>query len=580
MSDICTTQTKQLNKVLNGKYRYSVPAYQRRYDWKYNDEVEELYGDLLGNYQEEYGREYLLGPIVIVDEKKEDLKIVDGQQRLVTLSLWFCALLDYLKNHQKDFEQGGDTKAYCKLVEKIQKTIFKDDGTSLIKLNHDGDNNIFDSICRGNKDKLSIKNKVVASYNELHRSIKTHYDKMESDQGYSKTFDEIDKLFDNIMDNTTFVYVTINDEQYAHQVFQSLNSKGQELKQADLIKSAFMRFKDSEDQIKSKWNEMARYEGISKNFDDFLYYSMLSRWHEHEIRKNGMYTAVKNYDRKKIQEYLGECCSDVDIYRVLDDPNLAESDNFDFNDDLIHIFHGFDQIRAKYFKRIIIAAYRRWGKHKETKDLLDCLLKFFFMYRTICKKDIDRIKAIARDATYGITGGKDIAQKNLAEILKGILYDEKGKEHITKKEFEKEFESNISELSSGAIKYVLYSIERKAQYDKGQIIKEKYQLEHIFPKTPKKGAWPNEKSMIDHRERLGNITLLSPPWNKALKNRSFEDKRNSGDKCYKKSGIILNGHLQKCEKWDVKEITKREKDLCEQMTEICNLDKYLKMTKK
>lgn len=582
MTGICRPSTVRLYEVLSGQNNYIIPKYQRRYDWKYNEQVDELYQDLINNYTDDPNQEYLLGPIVIVRGTKKD-EVVDGQQRLVTLSLWFCGLRDYLLKNKSKFivNDDEDKEEFDELIQNIEKLVLRDN-KPLIELNVNSDNENFALICRRKRNELTQKNKISTNYDSLLRDTSKDCEKIIREYSHPRRARRsIEKMFNSIKSNTSFVHIQIDDVKYAYEVFQSLNSKGQELKQADLIKSSFLSKsrddKDDENWINTQWSKMSDNELIKKKIDYFLYYSMLSRKNKYrlphsksetDIPKKKMFKALKDLSMDEIKDYVNDRIKDVKVYEMLEDPRLAEQ--YDYDNDHVHMLYGIKQIKARYFHRAIIAAYREWGRTNETKCLIDHLLRFFFMYRTICKKDIDVIKKIAKEVTFKIHETKE--PKKVIDI---ILYNNKHEPYVTQEEFKTELEKNVDELTSDTVKYILYSIERKLQMEKGipTANQNKYELEHVFPKNPNSKLWPNHKELEPDRERLGNITLLNSGWNKKMGNRGFESKKNQDKECYVKSGIQLNEYFKSIKKWNSDEIELREGKLLDSAFKIWNLRK-------
>jgi len=581
----------EINRVLDGKNRFMVPDYQRAYSWD-DARVEELWNDLMEN-SENSDRLYLLGPVVTVKKTGADSpvsEIVDGQQRLVTLTLLFCALRDSLAKHEP--EEGGDKADYDDLIKDISKLIKTDNRQPRIKLNNSNDDSVFTSICVGEgtphqspKSNTQIINNYQTLLDHTNRLCDDYFGKGNPREAIR----DIRKLLDAIKLNVYFIYIVIEEEDYSYQVFQSLNSKGQKLNQSDLIKSLLLNIvqnNDGKDGVKDLWNEIMSSGTIKKNPDDFLYYSMLSRTCPKsqdgvdEVLKKNLYSAVKKHckDRADVDAYLQNLLADSRIIETLNRPNTLISEN-DCDPDFVHLFYGIQQINAKYFRRPIIAAYRAWGLSDKTKSLVDCLLKFFFMYRTISKHDIDQIKRIARDATCQILDGR-----GLDEILYTVLKSERlgsATDRVDQEAFMKEFKKNVSDLKGPVATYILYSLEKKLSMTTG--IRPgffRYHLEHIFPNNPN-DDWADKEELQDHRNRLGNMTLVDMRWNSSMQSRSFTDKRDKGKRRYSNSDLELNKkHLIGYSQWGVKEIEDREERLIEYAKEIWDLSEYSRLAKK
>ena len=588
MAIIFHSAPQTVETMLDGKTRFIIPKYQRAYSWV-GTQVDELWNDLIDNYKNDPGHFYVLGPIVTVKQPgvNSPTEVVDGQQRLVTLTLLLCALRNSLAKHKP--VDARDQNNYSDLIGEISKSIVTD-GKPLIELNNVGDDDVFASICTEAgipKQNVVYNKQIIDNYdillNYTNRLCESHF--------YTKApwdaIRDIGKLLVSIKKNTYFVYVEISNEDYSYQVFQSLNSKGQKLSQSDLIKSLLLNIsKNDSDNIEDSWNKIMRSSTIKKNPDDFLYYSMLSRTcpklqdGSDEILKMKLYSIVKKNceEPPDVKKYLQDLEEDLHIIKILNKPNMIRlQDNYDH--DFIHLFYGLKQINAKYFRRPIIAACREWGLSDKTKSLIDCLLKFFFMYRTISKLDIDQIKRIARNVTCQI-----LDERNLDEILYTILKSDRlGStiDNIDQERFMDEFEKSINDLSNPVATYILYSLEKKlGDFQDIRVDFKYYNIEHIFPNNPN-NDWSNKDELQAHKNRLGNLTLLDTKWNASIQNRSFEDKMNKGERCYSKSGLALNKkHLTEYKQWGVKEIEDREKKLIEHAKEIWDLSEYSKLAKK
>ena len=588
MAIIFHSAAQTIETMLDGKTRSVIPKYQRAYSWV-GTQVDELWNDLIDNYKNDSGHFYVLGPLVTVKQPgiNSSIEIVDGQQRLVTLTLLFCALRDSLAKHKP--ADVGDEKDYDDLISEISKSIVAD-GEPLITLNNVGDDYVFASVCtEAGMPRQNVKpnKQIIDNYhillNHTGELCKWHFDTKTPRDAIR----DIKKILNSIKKNTYFVYVEINDEDYSYQVFQSLNSKGQKLSQSDLIKSLLLNIsKNDSDSIEDSWNKIMRSNTIKKNPDDFLYYSMLSRTcpksqdGSDEILKMKLYSIVKKNCKEPsaVKKYLQDLSEDLHVIEMLNRPNMVGLQN-NYDRDFVHLFYGLKQINAKYFRRPIIAACREWGLSDKTKSLIDCLLKFFFMYRTISKLDIDQIKRIAKDVTCQILDKRD-----LDEILYTILKSERlGStiDNIDQERFMNEFKNSINDLNNPVATYILYSLEKNlGDFQDIRVNFRKYNIEHIFPNNPN-DDWANKDELRTHKNRLGNLTLLDTKWNDFLQNRSFEDKMNKGERCYSKSDLALNKkHLTEYRKWGVKEIEDREKKLIEHAKEIWDLSEYSRMAKK
>lgn len=572
-----------LSGFLNAKNEYLIPDYQRSYDWE-QEKVEDLWRDLMQIYVEEVDirdKAYFLGPIVTLEPEPHDAphEIIDGQQRLVTLTLMLCAFRDLLRNNMEKLNDDIND-----LILDIEQHIPRS-----FKLQHADE--IFSELLQG--EFIERKNNEIADDNErtliknykiLVKNLEELFDKcgLYNTDKQRISVRRLRKIIEDLMTKTQFAHITVKDREYTIQVFQSLNSKGQTLNQSDLVKShvlAIVNPKKRQD-VEERWDRILDALGKDEDPDEFLYESALSRSAKmtKDIQKKELFKYVKKNmsTEKNVTEYIKGLKIDVNYIRNLNDPKRVNEKCHE----LKHSLYGLKQIRARYVRRPIIAACREWGlEDSKTTELITCLLKFFFVYRTICEGSIDQIKKNSKEITGMIMDGNN----SLNEIFWTILKDSRPEQpvsYVKPEEFIEKFLDAAYYLKEDAIKYILYSFERDLILKKGMVEQvNAYELEHIFPRKATKKYWPKRDELKRGVSRLGNITLVPPDWNKKLSNHSFKYKMENG---YKKSGIKLNKeYLQKYNDWDLKSMADREKNLINDLAKkVWDLSEYENKAKK
>ena len=590
-----------LADVLGRQERYVVPDYQRPYMWK-QSEVEDLWADLMNHYMEDSKSRsdgYLLGPIVTLSEpSSKEHNIVDGQQRLVTLTLLLCAIRDSVRKHEAQRSES-DKAILENLTKEINALVVDRDNKGLITLNDGNGTSMLSEIQESDQPLSNLKQRRRTSRHDSVKRLIENYELLmhETDSLCDKCnlastdvalIDAVQTLRDivnDVKDRSFFVRINIFNEDYSHQVFQSLNSKGLPLNEADIIKSYLMK-KLKSDKPSFKWSE-AKWDEIMNRKDTkpdlLLYDSLLSRpdtTSSKDPSKKYLYRFVrercKTGDDAKV--YLKDLEEDAEIIAKLNRPSdLPDS----FPAELKHSFFGIDQIGARYIRRPIIAACREWGiMDRNTALLVDCLLKFFFMYRTIGEGNIDTLKKITRNTTRQIVSGD-----KLNAIIPTILDSDKAavSDNVDEELFKKKFKDEIQELKPGVAKYILMSLEHQLANPGGislTVAGSNLELEHIFPAQPSK-EWADSGKLEAHRCRLGNLTMMPSSWNKRLSNRSFVDKKSGWKEntdCYEKSDLKLNQlYLKGYENWTLKEIADREEKLCILAFDVWTLKPYRKM---
>ena len=574
-------ESATLGQTLNMDTCYTIPNYQRPYIWS-EEQVMDLWHDLMDVYSNnlnDKNEDYLLGSIVkIQKQNSSSMDVVDGQQRLVTLTLLFCAMRDSLQRYLDDTDNinNEDIK---ELIEKLNKMIYSD--KTNITLNNVSDDTTLHMIyeqkpIRKEKSMRDSQKALIDNYATLLEKIKELYQKCELDSEHvHRGIRKIGDIIQDLKDKIYFVSIVLCNEDYAYPVFQSLNSKGQALNQSDLIKSHLIKYPKCTKRIETLWSKIDAFDDA----DDFLYYSMLSRTHEgDDVKKHKMFKKIKErcVDSKEVGKYIDELEADHDIVIKLDDPELLDRYGDGQWDDLRHALHGLKHVNALYFRRPIIAACREWGfKDPKVKKLVEFLLIFFFMYRTVCKRDIDLLKANSKTITNQIANNEPVNA-----IFKTMLKD--NMLEYVQDDFQKQFKDSVLKLKRDVALYILMSLERSLQTSGTLAYSHinELELEHIFPQRPSINNWPNMEKLSPHKCRLGNLTLITKDWNKSLKNSDFMTKKNGKDnkgKCYsRESGIRLHQYLSKYHEWTVSKIERYENDLIKKGFKIWDLRKYSK----
>lgn len=125
-SSLLNADTEDLKELLSNGKTYSVPPYQRDYSWK-QEHWEDLWEDLIT--VEASNEDHYMGAIVLESGERKSFRVIDGQQRMATLSILIRASVDYLR---KIADQGIDTTANHERAELLEKSYLgSKDPTSL-----------------------------------------------------------------------------------------------------------------------------------------------------------------------------------------------------------------------------------------------------------------------------------------------------------------------------------------------------------------------------------------------------------------------------------------------------------------
>jgi uncharacterized protein with ParB-like and HNH nuclease domain len=211
-----------------GDVHYVLPYFQREYAWeKSNWQV--LLNDVIDIYEAydpENEPEHFLGSLVVINDGTRSgtvpaFKLVDGQQRLTTVSLIFCVLA----------RLAEDLKPALKV--KIQKFLINPEETGLLRYKllptkKYGDQEVYLALLDGQNELPPNDSKIPEAFSFLHKEIEGKIKREEI---------ELEKLFIVLSNCLQVVFIDLNQEERPYEIFESLNAKGKDLSQADLVRN-------------------------------------------------------------------------------------------------------------------------------------------------------------------------------------------------------------------------------------------------------------------------------------------------------------------------------------------------------
>ena len=524
---------------------FVIPVYQRNYDWK-EEHCEQLYKDLVGLSKND--KTHFLGSIVSMyhdyGDEREYL-IIDGQQRLTTISILLLAIYNLIDEGEAKAEitkeQIRDTyliNQYSKDDKKIKLKSVKNDKTAFACL--------FKT-----KDDYLLDTNITANYFYFYNKIQ---EKVIS----------IDELFSAIKQLVIVEIELKNGEDDPQLIFESLNSTGLDLTEADKVRNLVLMKENPTDQERfynDYWNKIEL--NTNYNVSDFIRHYLTIK--ERIIPNKGkVYLHFKNYtyennlnneklllDLLKYSKYYKQIITtnnDEPFSRQLTKINRLEIDvSYPF---LMEVFDD-------YTKRMI--------KEKDLEEILEIVISFVFR-RFICEA-----RANAGLNKIFMVLGRNIKihndyKNNYLEVFKLVITQ---KSHSSRFPDDKEFTSKILTkdiYNFNKNKYTIFLLEQLENFENKErvnieelVSSKELTIEHIMPQTLS-AEWKNslgeeyEEIHEEYLNSLGNITLTG--YNSKMSNKSFIEKRDM-TQGFKESRLFLNRMLSEFDKWDKDSIIKR-----------------------
>lgn len=256
----------------NGKTIFEIPVFQRNYEWD-REQCKQLFKDLTVAAQT--NTDHFIGAIVYVTETGNKMshiyRIIDGQQRITSLTLLLKALSAADEHDQAEIEEEYLTNKYL------------DDNNHLKLKPVEHDYEAFYSVM--NRLDFDKPSKVIDNYRLFQKLIKS------SDIDSSKLYEA--------MNHFNMVYIELSsdpNEENPQVIFESLNSTGVSLSPSDLVRNFLLMRLDSQQQTKLYKNYWVKIERMfaTKTFAEFIRHYLVVKTHT-SVKKNGVYSSYKDY---------------------------------------------------------------------------------------------------------------------------------------------------------------------------------------------------------------------------------------------------------------------------------------------
>ena len=260
-SKFSNTSASTLWELLNGNVRFYVPKFQRNYAWN-REKAEALWSDMMDGFQHIKDAshlttegQYLLGPIVLVHEKEDKYWVIDGQQRLSTITMLFCIARDIIRENIRT-ESNLMPEGYEKIMEILENTNMMGKHSSWKLVLNDTDKETFRQIQEYEDDskpqveriKIDLKTKsmtksqkllnenYIVLYDKIMNAVCTRFDDRSDDFDRKKPPNAAELIKQNlnmlnyflahVKNNNFVVKIVVGDDGTAYQIFETLNYRG------------------------------------------------------------------------------------------------------------------------------------------------------------------------------------------------------------------------------------------------------------------------------------------------------------------------------------------------------------------
>ncbi|GAA7256489.1 DUF262 and DUF1524 domain-containing protein [Helicobacter pylori] len=523
----------------NQKNQLVIPIYQRLYSWE-KEQCKQLWDDIIKIGGNDKMDGHFIGSIlyVIHNAKHSDnvLLIIDGQQRLTTITLLLTALRDHLSDEvkRKEIEDRYPINSDKDGDKKFRLILSESDKDTLLSL-----------IDKNRRKPSDPSSKIMENFKLFEEWINKNTDKLET------IFKGLDKL--------TIVWISLGEKDDPQLVFESMNSKGMELTQTDLIRNYIVMKTEIEKQegfYNKYWRAMEEnFKQDKKWFDRFVRHYLTIKTREIP-NINKVYVALKDYRQKEgigiedllkdLQKYCGYFCRIVFKKEADKDLNKALGFLVDLEMDVIY--------------PLLLELYSDYSDGVLSKDdfiSIIALIESYICRRAVCGLGTNSLNKVFPSFT------KHIQKDEYFESLKAHFGSLTEKQRFPKND---EFKDCFITIDFYNFKKNRYFFERLENFDrKERVYNHEYTIEHIMPQTLReeweKDLGENFQEIHDkYLNTIGNLTLTG--YNSEYGNKSFQKKQGM-EKGFKDSPLRLNQSLRDLESFGEEEIKKRANDLAD-----------------
>lgn len=538
--------------------QFLIPIYQRAYSWS-EKECRQLWADVIRTGENEEINGHFIGSIVYIEKgiyhitSQSPLLVIDGQQRLTTLTLLLSALankLDQLPPGKQEVMDGFSPRKirnyYLLNPEEEEERHYK-----LILSKTDRDSLI-----------AIVDNKEIPKDHSI-RIIKNYKLFKEWIDDYA---DNLESLCKGIAKLIVVDIALSRDQDNPQLIFESMNSTGKELTQADLIRNYILMGLEIEKQTdlyEDYWRPMEidfGQEAYTSDFNGFMRHYLTVK--TSRIPKiNEVYEAFKEYRREMDSKQI-DICTIVEEIRKFSKYYCYMTLNQEKDKDLQIAFNDFKELKVNVAYPLLLEWYDDYESGFLIKDDFLEIIRLIESY--VFRRNICFIPTNSLNKTFS-TFMKTVDRKNYVESVKAQFMLLPSYRRFPK---DSEFMKEIKARDLYNIPRRSYWLRRFENFDRKERVEvDEYTIEHIMPQNPnlseqwKKDLGPEWKRIQETwLHTLGNLTLTG--YNSEYSDRSFLEKRDM-ENGFNDSPIKMNQTLRKIKVWNEEAIIKRAKDLSE-----------------
>ena len=515
-----TSEERTLAKIFCNDYEFNIPNYQRPYSWG-KEQTEELFDDLFTAYSDRSNEMYFLGSIVLIHQNSErKFDVVDGQQRLTTLTILLAVLanrVDENSNLKEEFvkyliEPGAETQSII--------------SGPRFSLRAKDEEFFYEFIQKLEVNKL-IEKEPMQLANDAQRHIQANCKLLDQKIRDSLTGNNALNTDTNIknfcaflMTNCLLVVVSTYSQDSAVRIFTVMNSRGLDLQATDILKAEIISEIPSQKQDKytNKWEDLEASIGRDKFNDLFSHIRMIY------AKSKAKLSLIEEFKKHISQNLSPEKLIDEVMQPYTEALSIILNKNYKANQHSVEVNQNLEWLNSVHDSDWVPVALLVIDKHADDPDTLNGLIS-----------NLERLAA----AQYIIGKSRNRRIERYASIIKLIEKDELVEKLLEsmrltteeKDELEIALDGPIYNLNNNKPKYILLRLDSLLAGDNELRHNKDTTIEHVLPQTINPDGewadwWPDENKRDHWCHRLANLVLLNKRRNTKAQNYDFKTKKD------------------------------------------------------
>lgn len=521
-ANILNTRTiNYLELIGNGK-AFRVPSYQRDYSWS-EEQWEDLWNDLLELRDQPDDRHYM-GALVVEGKSDRDFLIIDGQQRMATLSVLALAVIDRLN---KMADRGLEPEANRDRANELRsRFIGEKDPASLVETSrlylNETDNAFYQDYLVQLRPPLNPRGlpKSNRLLWECFRYLSERVNEVPHLQDDGAALARL--VSETVARQLLFILITVDDDLNAYTVFETLNARGLELTTTDLLKNyLFSRVRVAADlqALQRRWRSLIATVG-QERFPEFLRYHILCE--QPKVRSQRLFKLVRERVKtpQDIFALMEALEGRAELFAALSDSNhgywaeLIEAKPF---------VRQLNLFRVRQMMPLMFAVWERFSREDFVR-VLKLVSIISFRYTVVSGLNTNVLEPAYHEGAKAVLNGTALTPRQVLERLRAI--------YVEDERFMQNFALLTIDTGGQRKKLAKYILARLEQDLSGRACDpdtDPGTIEHILPENPQDDwaeHFPRDRWESDVY-RLGNLTLLEVAANRQVANATYDEKRNA-----------------------------------------------------